>query len=105
MPARLRAAGERIGAARVVALASDQSNAASVRSLARGESTTAQASRPLLSVTDASAPAASTSTATSSTGRASAWHWLAASSRPAPKLSSKALSAVLASWQPVPIVQ
>ena len=73
------------------------------RAVAFGRS--AHASIPALAVTDASAPVASTSNATSSTGLASAWHWLAASSIPAPKLASNAVSAVLASRQPVAIVQ
>ena len=77
-----------------------------VRSLALAARAPAprRAGRGCRSPTPARRPPA-TSKATSSTGRSSAAHCAAASSRPAAKLASKAVSALLAAMQPVPMVQ
>jgi hypothetical protein len=100
-----RAAAERGAGAATPPGASSQSIVAMLFAPALGASTSAHASRPTLAATLASAPLASTSNATSSTARSSALHWLAASSSPAAKLASNAVSALLASRQPVAIVQ
>ena len=92
-----RAAAERRSARRRAPRASDQSNAATVRSLARGASTSATASRPAAGRHRRQRAGRLDVERDQQHRRARRpAHWLAASSRPAPKLASNAVSAVLA---------